>query len=58
MDDKKVRILIKDLLGNTCLRRLDLSNNIIGDKGARALAKLLTGNGTLEELILSDNRVG
>ncbi|XP_062266690.1 dynein regulatory complex subunit 5 [Platichthys flesus] len=56
IDDTKVQMLVKQLLGHQSLRELDFSHNVIGDVGAGAVAKLLTKS-KLEVLNMCDNEI-
>ncbi|XP_026174454.1 dynein regulatory complex subunit 5 isoform X2 [Mastacembelus armatus] len=56
IEDKKCRLLVKNLLDHPSLRELDFSHNLIGDRGARAIGKLLSMS-KLEILNLCDNDI-
>ncbi|KAH9363914.1 hypothetical protein HPB48_018121 [Haemaphysalis longicornis] len=50
--------IAKHLVGNTCLKEVDLSANDIGEEGALALAEALRQNRSLEKLDISGNQLG
>lgn len=50
--------IAKHLVGNTCLKEVDLSANDIGEEGALALAEALRQNTSLEKLDISGNGLG
>ncbi|XP_077546420.1 uncharacterized protein LOC144159048 isoform X2 [Haemaphysalis longicornis] len=50
--------IAKHLVGNTCLKKVDLSANDIGEEGALALAEALRQNRSLEKLDISGNGLG
>ncbi|XP_060948012.1 dynein regulatory complex subunit 5 [Limanda limanda] len=56
IDDAKVQMLVKQLLGHPSLRELDFSHNVIGDLGAGAVGKLLAKS-KLEVLSMCDNDI-
>ncbi|XP_034999892.2 dynein regulatory complex subunit 5 [Hippoglossus stenolepis] len=56
IDDMKVQMLVKQLLGHPSLRELDFSHNVIRDSGAGAVGKLLTKS-KLEVLNMCDNEI-
>ncbi|EGD81980.1 hypothetical protein PTSG_11903 [Salpingoeca rosetta] len=57
LDDDEIRMLVEALKGNTCMKRLDLGNNLIAAPGAIALAAVLKTNPTIVEFSLFGNRV-
>ena len=56
--DVEAIILAELLKANTCVHRLDLARNQIGDPGAVALANMLASNSSLEYLNLESNMFG
>lgn len=57
-NDESVRLLCQAMIGNTTVKKLNLSNNVIGDVGACCLADLLTANTTVTDVILRRNSIG
>lgn len=63
IDDEETEVLASALQKNNTIRKVDLSNNHIGDSGAKAIAKaftssiLLRRNNTLMEINLSCNDI-
>eukprot|EP00796_Vickermania_ingenoplastis_P010962 gene10962-7607_t len=57
-NDESVRLLCQAMISNTVVKKLNLSNNVIGDIGACALADLLSVNTTVTDVNLHKNSIG
>ncbi|XP_069684798.1 dynein regulatory complex subunit 5-like isoform X2 [Periplaneta americana] len=58
LDNEKVSVLLRHMIENASITRLDFSHCQISDNGALAIGKLVSVHPTLKEVVLRNNAIG